>query len=402
MNKTTIKDIDVSNKKVLVRVDFNVPLKDGVITDDNRIKEALPTINYLLEKKAKVILFSHLGKINFKDNNKTKSDKEKNNMQFIVERLSTLLNQEVIFSKETVGDNVTSIANKLNAGEVLLLQNTRYESGEEKNDSQLAAAWSELADVFIMDAFGSAHRAHASTYGVPEILNKTGRKTAIGFLVEKEIKALSKCVAGVEKPYIAILGGSKVSDKIKVIEGLLTIADKIIIGGGMAYTFLKALGHEIGNSLVETSQLDFAKMCLQSSANKIILPIDHIIANDFSNPTIIKNTPSIDIEDGFMGLDIGERTRKYYIELLAGAKIIFWNGPMGVFENKAFSAGTIAVCEGITTVDSAFTVIGGGDSAAAAAIFGFKDKFDHVSTGGGASLEMIENNGKLPGIDIIS
>jgi len=282
----------------------------------------------------------------------------------------------------------------------MLLQNTRYEKGESKNDPELAKRMAKNIDVFVMDAFGSAHRAHASTYGVAEFLNNNGKETAIGFLMEKEIEALTKCVEAKEHPYVAVLGGAKVSDKIKVIEGLLNKADKIIVGGAMAYTFLKARGVEVGKSLVEDEQLDFAKKCLEVGKGKILLPLDHIVSYDFEGieymPTINDNIP-----DMFFGLDIGPRTRAYFDKELASAKIVFWNGPMGIFENPVFAKGTEEVCKSIAKLDGAFSVIGGGDSAAAAKQLGFKERFSHVSTGGGASLEMIENNGSLPGIDII-
>lgn len=398
--KKTIRDINLEGKNVLVRVDFNVPLKDGVVKDDNRIKEAIPTIKYLLNQGAKVVLCSHLGKVDHKDPEKCEADKKKNDMKYVVSTLEELLGQNVHYVDEVYGDKVSETLHSLNNGEVMLLQNTRYEKGESKNDPELAKNMAKDIDVFVMDAFGSAHRAHASTYGVPELLNKEGKETAIGFLMEKEIDALTKCVEAKEHPYVAVLGGAKVSDKIKVIEGLLKKADKIIIGGAMAYTFLKAKGVEVGKSLVEDDQLEFAKKCLEEGKNKIILPVDHIVSFDFdsdeSMPTINENIP-----DMFFGLDIGPKTRAYFDSELANAKIVFWNGPMGVFENPMYAEGTKKVCESIAKLDDAFSVIGGGDSASAAKQLGFKDRFSHVSTGGGASLEMIENDGRLPGIDII-
>ncbi len=398
--KKTIRDINLEGKNVLVRVDFNVPLKDGVVKDDNRVREAIPTIKYLIEQGAKVVLCSHLGKVDHKDPEKCEADKKKNDMKFVVPTLEELLGQKVYYVDEVYGDKVSETLHNLNNGEVMLLQNTRYEKGESKNDPELARNMAKDIDVFVMDAFGSAHRAHASTYGVPELLNEEGKETAIGFLMEKEIEALTKCVEAKEHPYVAVLGGAKVSDKIKVIEGLLKKADKIIIGGAMAYTFLKAKGVEVGKSLVEDDQLEFAKKCLEEGKEKIILPVDHIVSFDFegeeSMPTINENIP-----DMFFGLDIGPKTRAYFDSELANAKIVFWNGPMGVFENPMFAEGTKKVCESIAKLDGAFSVIGGGDSASAAKQLGFKDRFSHVSTGGGASLEMIENDGKLPGIDII-
>ena len=398
--KKTVKDIEVKGKKVLVRVDFNVPLKDGVVKDDNRVKEAIPTIKYLVENGAKVVLCSHLGKVDHKDPVKCEENKKKNDMKFVVSTLEKLLGQDVKYVDELCGDKVDDTLKSLKNGEVMLLQNTRYEKGESKNDAELAKKMAKNIDVFVMDAFGSAHRAHASTYGVPELLNKSGKETAIGFLMEKEIVSLTKCVEAKAHPYVAVLGGAKVSDKINVIEGLLNKADKIIIGGAMAYTFLKAKGVEVGKSLVEDEQIDFAKKCLTKGKNKIILPVDHIVSFDMDSdecmPTINENIPLT-----FYGFDIGPKTRAYYDSELANAKIVFWNGPMGVFEKEMYAEGTKKVCESIANLKKACSVIGGGDSASAAKQLGFKDKFSHVSTGGGASLEMIENDGVLPGIEII-
>lgn len=394
-----ITDLNVAGKKVLVRCDFNVPLKDGVIRDDNRIVAALPTIRELLSKGAKVILMSHLGKIDHKDPVKCEEGKKKNNLAPVAKRLAELLNQEVAFCPVTHGEELKAAVEALKDGEVLLVQNTRYEKGESKNDPVLAQEWASLCDAFVMDAFGSAHRAHASTYGVPEILNQTGRQVAVGFLVEKEVTNLSKVVDCTDRPYLAILGGFKVSDKIKVIESLLKKTDKIIIGGAMAYTFLKALGHNIGTSPFEEDQLEYAKKCYESG--KILLPVDYVVSNEFDNPTEIVTTTSREIPEGFMGMDIGPKTRELYVEEISKAKTIFWNGPMGVFEKEEFTAGTIAVCKACAELKDAFTVCGGGDSAAAVKQFGYKDSFSHVSTGGGASLEMIENEGHLPGIDVI-
>jgi phosphoglycerate kinase len=398
--KKTIKDIKLQGKKVLVRVDFNVPLKDGVVKDDNRVKEAIPTIKYLISQGAKVVLCSHLGKVDHKDPVKCEENKAKNDMKFVVPTLENLLNQHVYYVDEVCGEKVDSTLDNLKDGEVMLLQNTRYEKGESKNDETLAKNMAKNIDVFVMDAFGSAHRAHSSTYGVAEILNDSGKETAIGFLMEKEIDALTKCVEANEHPYVAVLGGAKVSDKINVIEGLLTKADKIIIGGAMAYTFLKAKGVEVGKSLVENDQLEFAKNCLDKANGKIILPIDHIVSfdidSDESMPTINENIPEL-----FLGFDIGPKTRAYFDSELKNSKIVFWNGPMGVFEKELYAEGTRKICESIAKLDNCFSVIGGGDSASAAKQLGFKEKFSHVSTGGGASLEMIENDGKLPGIEII-
>lgn len=398
--KKTIKDINFAGKGVLVRVDFNVPLKEGKVKDDNRIKEALPTINYLLDNGAKVCLCSHLGKIDFKDPAKTPLDMAKNDMKFVVSKVEELLGKPVVYVDEVYGEKVEKAWKELKQGEVMLIQNTRYIKGETKNDMDLAKELAKNKDVFVMDAFGSAHRSHSSTYGVAEVLKAEGKETALGFLMEKEVESLSKCVEANEHPYVAVLGGAKVSDKIKVIESLLEKVDKIIIGGAMAYTFLASKGINIGNSRVETDQLDFARNCLEKANGKIVLPIDHVCANDFENPTEIKNC-EVGIDDGFMGLDIGPKTIELYKEVLSDAKVVFWNGPMGVFEDSRFANGTKSICAYIASLDNAFSVIGGGDSAAASKEFGYKEKFSHVSTGGGASLEMIENNGKLPGIEII-
>ncbi len=395
-----VNDLQVNGKVVLVRCDFNVPLKDGVIRDDNRIVQALPTIKELLSKGARVVLMSHLGKVKHKEAPEVvEAQKVKNNLAPVAKRLSELLAMDVKFCSVTRGDELKSMVSSLKNGEVLLVQNTRYEKGEEKNDPELSKEWASLCDAFVMDAFGSAHRAHASTYGVPEVLKAEGKQVAIGYLVEKEVKSLSKVVNCEDRPYIAILGGFKVSDKIKVINSLLKKCDKILIGGAMAYTFIKALGGNIGNSPCEEDQLDYAREMYASG--KILLPEDTKCANDFDNPTETKIVDSKDIPVGFQGLDIGPKTMKKYEAEIAKAKTIFWNGPMGVFEKEAYQSGTIAVCKACAELKDAFTVIGGGDSAAACKQFGYADKFSHVSTGGGASLEMIENDGHLPGIDII-
>lgn len=397
-----VKDMkDLKGKRVIVRVDFNVPQKGGVISDDNRIVAALPTIKELLAKEARVILMSHLGKVKHKEAPEVvEEQKKKNNMAPVAVRLSELLGREVKFSPATRGEELANAVNSLKDGEVLLMQNTRYEKGEEKNDPELAKEWASLGDAFVMDAFGSAHRAHASTYGIPEILKAEGKQVAIGFLVEKEVVSLRKVVEvkPENRPYIAILGGFKVSDKIKVIESLSKKCDKIIIGGAMAYTFLVALGKSVGNSPFEADQLDYAKKMYETG--KILLPVDSVVANSFDEPTDIKVVEG-DIPEGYQGMDIGPKTRELYQREIAKAKTVFWNGPMGVFEKDEFTAGTVAVCKACAELKDAFTVIGGGDSASAAKKLGFKEKFSHVSTGGGASLEMIENDGHLPGIDII-
>ena len=399
---------DLQGKKVLVRVDFNVPLKGSEVRDDNRVVQALPTIKKLLKDGARVVLMSHLGKIKWGkvDDEEIAKEKTKNNMEYVLPVLEKHLpGVKVYFSPETRGEKLSEHVNALKDGEVLLVQNTRYEKGESKNDSDLAKDWASNFDVFVMDAFGSAHRAHASTYGVPEILKEEGKQVALGYLMEKEVQNLGACVKGDVHPYVAILGGFKVSDKIKVIDSLLKKCDKILIGGAMAYTFYKALGVGIGNSPCEDDQLDYARKCY--SSGKVLLPVDGVCADDIDNPTKIvtvetdieKHSPGI--PEGLEGLDVGPRTIDLYSDIIRKAKLVFWNGPVGVFEKEEFQKGTIAICKAITLNTEAFSVIGGGDSAAAAKEFGYADKFSHVSTGGGASLEMIENDGHLPGIDII-
>lgn len=402
----TIQDLkDLKGKRVIVRVDFNVPLKNGEIRDDNRIQAALPTIKYLMDQGAKLILMSHLGKIKYKETPEVIEEmKKKNNMAPISVRLSELLGKPVYFSPVTRGDELIAMVNNLKDGDVLLMQNTRYEKGEEKDDPELSRYWAKLGDAFVMDAFGSAHRAHASTYGIPSILKSESKPVAVGYLVEKEVKALTRCVdvQDEDRPYIAILGGLKVSDKIKVIDSLLTKCDKILIGGAMAFTFLKALGHATGTSPVEDDQLEYARNCYNQANGRIILPVDSVVANGFDNWTEKKIVNTGDIPEGFEGLDIGPKTQELFKKEISKAKMVFWNGPMGVFEQNDFQAGTIAICEAIKAIPQAFTVCGGGDSAAAIKQFGYAKYFSHVSTGGGASLEMIENDGHLPGIDVIA
>ena len=395
---------NISGKKILVRVDFNVPLKGSEVRDDNRIVAALPTIKKLLSEGAALVLMSHLGKIKWGkvDDAEIAKEKEKNNMEYVYPVLAKHLEGVTVkFCKATSGNELKEAIAALKGGEVLLVQNTRYEKGESKNNPELSAEWASYVDGFVMDAFGSAHRAHASTYGVPEILKKEGKPCALGYLMEKEVKNLGACVKGDVHPYIAILGGFKVSDKIKVIDSLLKKCDKILIGGAMAYTFLKALGNSIGNCPCEDDQLEYAKKCYESG--KILLPVDNVIADGFDNyhEENIKTIPDNNFPAGFQGLDIGPKTVELYRNEIAKAKLIFWNGPMGVFEDEHFQKGTVEVCKAITENKDAFSVIGGGDSAAAAKQFGYASKFSHVSTGGGASLEMIENDGHLPGIDVI-
>ena len=395
MAKRTVKDLDVKGKKVIVRVDFNVPITDGVITDDNRILGALPTINYLVDHGAKVILMSHLGKVNHKDADQLQKDMASKSLLPVSERLQELVEAKVHFVPSTRGKDLEDAINNLADGEILVMENTRFEVGETKNDTKLAEYWASLGDLFVNDAFGTAHRAHASNVGIASIL-----PSALGFLVEKEVEMLNKAVYGAEKPVVAIIGGAKVSDKILVIENLLKSADKILIGGGMAYTFFKAQGLEIGNSLLEEDRVEVAKEILEKAKGKIILPIDNVIANDFANPTDIKTVDVNNIPVGYMGLDIGPKTLDLFRKELDGAKTVIWNGPMGVFENPEFAKGTIGICEIIADLPDAMSVIGGGDSASAAINNGFADDFSHISTGGGASLEFMEGK-ELPGIAIV-
>ena len=390
MAKRTVKDLDVAGKKVIVRCDFNVPRKDGKITNDNRIVQALPTIKYLIENKARIILMSHLGKV------KTEEDKAKNDLRCVAERLAELVDTKVSFCTVTRGEELEKMVADLKDGEIVLMQNTRYEKGESKNDPELAQYWASLGEVFVEDAFGSVHRAHASTAGIPSIIKENG----LGFLVEKEVTMLGKAVDTPERPFIAIIGGAKVSDKIAVVDNLLKKADKVIVGGGMAYTFMKAQGHNVGSSLLEEDKIELAKEYLEKAGDKLVLPVDNVIADKFAadaNTQVCGN----DIPDGWMGLDIGPKTVELFKETLAGAKTVVWNGPMGVFEMEPFAKGTLAVCTAISELPGATTVIGGGDSAAAAIQLGFKEKFSHISTGGGASLEYMEGK-ELPGIAVIS
>ncbi len=396
MTKKTVTDLDVSGKRVIVRVDFNVPLKDGVITDDNRIKGALPTIEYLVKNNAKVILMSHLGKVNHKDAEKTEADKAKNNMAPIAVRLQSYLPEsKVTFVAETRGEELEKAISELEDGNIVLMQNTRYEAGESKNDADLAAYWASLGDLFVTDAFGSVHRAHASTVGIANHL-----PSALGFLVEKEVKFLTEAIYNPQRPFVAILGGAKVSDKINVIENLLDVADKVIVGGGMAYTFYKAMGREIGTSLVEMDRIDVAKAVMEKAGDKLILPVDTVVASEFSPNAEPVTVASDSIPADMMGLDIGPKSIELFKKALDGAKTVVWNGPMGVFEFETFAKGTLEVCKTITELPGALTVIGGGDSAAAAIQLGFKDKITHISTGGGASLEFMEGK-ELPGIAAI-
>lgn len=393
MAKKTLKDINVQDKTVLVRVDFNVPMKDGEITNDNRIVAALDTIKYLIDQDARVVLFSHLGKI------KTEGDKAKNSLEPVAKRLSELLGKDVAFSKETRGKELEEAVKTLNAGDVLLVENTRFEDLDGKkesgNDPELGKYWALLGDVFVNDAFGTAHRAHASNVGIASNLD-----SAVGFLIEKELKFLGDAVDNPKRPFVAILGGAKVSDKIKAIENLLTKADRVLIGGGMAYTFFKAKGYEVGLSLLEEDRVELAKEIMEKAGDKLMLPLDITIGDDFSNDANTKMVKADEIPSDWQGLDSGEETSKAYGDVIKEAKTIVWNGPMGVFEIPAFSKGTKAIAEAIAQNDDAISIVGGGDSAAAVVEMGYEDKFSHISTGGGASLAYLEGS-PLPGIEAI-
>ncbi|MGL4687419.1 MAG: phosphoglycerate kinase [Fusobacteriaceae bacterium] len=395
--KKIITDLEVKGKKVLMRVDFNVPMKDGKITDENRVIQALPSIKYVLENGGKAIIFSHLGKV------KTEEDLAKRDISPVATRLSEVLGKPVKFINATRGLELEAAINEMKEGEIVMFQNTRYEDlvgkKESKNDGELGKYWASLGDLFVNDAFGTAHRAHASNVGIAENIGEG--KTAAGFLMEKEIKFIGGVVSNPERPLIAILGGAKVSDKIGVIENLLDKADKVLVGGAMMFTFLKAQGKNIGNSLVEEDKIDLAKELLLKGKGKLILPIDTVAVKEFSND-VEYSTVSVDaIPDGVMGLDVGSGTVELFAKEIAGAKTVIWNGPMGVFEMSNFAKGTIGVCESIANLKGATTIIGGGDSAAAAIQLGYAEKFTHISTGGGASLEYLEGKA-LPGVESIS
>ncbi|AEO04556.1 TPA_asm: phosphoglycerate kinase [Listeria monocytogenes] len=394
MAKKVVTDLDLKDKKVLVRVDFNVPMKDGKITNDNRIVAALPTIEYILEQNGKAILFSHLGKV------KTEEDKEGKSLRPVAARLSELLGKEVKFVPTTRGPELEAAIAELKDGEVLLFENTRFEDidgkKESKNDPELGKYWASLGDVFVNDAFGTAHRAHASNVGIASNL-----ESAAGFLMEKEIKFIGGVVDNPARPLVAILGGAKVSDKIGVIENLLTKADKVLVGGGMTFTFMAAQGQEIGKSLLEADKVELAKGLLEKAGDKLVLPVDAVVSKEFSNDAPFHTVSADSIPADEMGLDIGQATIDLFTKELQGAKTVVWNGPMGVFELSNFAKGTIGVCEAIANLTDATTIIGGGDSAAAAMDLGFADKFTHISTGGGASLEYLEGK-ELPGVASIS
>ena len=389
-NKKSIEDIEVAGKRVLCRCDFNVPTKDGKITSDKRIVAALPTIKYLIDKGAKVILCSHMGKV------KVEWD-PKLSLKVVAARLSELLGQEVIMAADVAGEDAKAKAAALQNGQVMLLENTRYMKGETKNDPELSKALADMADIFVNDAFGTAHRAHASTAGVADYLPAVS-----GYLVQKEVSIMGKALANPERPFVAILGGAKVADKLNVINNLLEKVDTLIIGGGMAYTFAAAQGYNVGKSLLDESKIDYCKDMMAKAAAKgvkLLLPVDCVVGNfpsPIDGPVDVK-TVSIDaIPSDLEGLDIGEKTRVIFAEAVRNAKTVVWNGPMGVFENPTLAAGTVAMAQALADSE-AVTIVGGGDSAAACEQLGFADKITHISTGGGASLEFLEGL-ELPGI----
>ena len=434
MNKKSILDIDVKGKKCLVRCDFNVPMKDGVITDENRINGALPTIKYLMEHGAKVILCSHMGKphniltpgfgLTKKEKKaveklpeaeraqatadylkKAEKDATKFSLAPVAKRLSEILSVEVKFASDVVGESAQALASSLKDGEVMLLENTRFEKGEEKRDEELCKKLANLCDgeVFVNDAFGTAHRSHATTAAIAEY--GFVKESVCGFLIEKELRIMGGALEAPERPFVAVLGGAKVADKLNVIANLLEKCDSLIIGGGMAYTFLKAMGKEVGTSLVDDEKIDYCKDMLkkaESLGKKIYLPVDTTVAQSFPDP--IDAPIDVEVVDAIpadkMGLDIGTKTAELYADVVKSAKTVIWNGPMGVFENPVLAKGTIAVAKSLAEANGATTIIGGGDSAAAVAQLGFADKMSHISTGGGASLELFEGK-KLPGIECL-
>ena len=391
LNKKNIRDMDIKGKKVLVRADFNVPIdENGRITDDRRIREAIPTISYLRENKARIILMSHLGRPKGKFN-------EKYSLKPVSERLSEMLNTKVRLADDVIGDKVRKMAESLKEGEVMLLENVRFYEEEEKNDKEFSRKLSALGDVFVNDAFGTAHRAHASTAGVAEYL-----PSAIGFLIKKELDIMGKALSSPERPFIAILGGAKVSDKIGVIKNLLDKVDTLLIGGGMAFTFFRAMGYEVGKSILEADKVELAGEILKAAEAKgikMLLPVDTVIASEFSNDSAFRTVPANMIPSDQMGMDIGEDSRKIFAEIIKNAGTVVWNGPMGVFEMENFAKGTFAVAKAMSECGGV-TIVGGGDSAAAVEQLGFAADMTHISTGGGASLEFLEGK-VLPGIESI-
>lgn len=390
LNKKSLEDLQVKGKKVLVRCDFNVPLQEGVITDENRIVAALPTIKKLVEEGAKVILCSHMGK-------PKGEPKPELSLAPVAARLAERLGKTVVFAQDdtVVGENAKEAVAQMKDGDIVLLENTRYRSEETKNDDSFSQELASLADIFVIDAFGSSHRAHCSTVGVTKFVSES----AVGYLMEKEIAFLGNAVNNPERPFVAILGGSKVSDKINVINNLLEKVDTLIIGGGMAYTFAVAQGGTVGTSLLEADKVEYAKEMIEKAAAKgvkLLLPVDTVVTEDFAKDAPFKIVPTMEIPDGWMGLDIGEKTREIFADAIKGAKTVIWNGPMGVFEFPNFAKGTEAIAQAMAVID-ATTIIGGGDSAAAVNQLGYGDKMSHISTGGGASLEFLEGK-ELPGV----
>ncbi|MEH7223560.1 phosphoglycerate kinase [Bacillus sp. JJ1566] len=392
MNKKSVRDIDVKGKRVFCRVDFNVPMQNGQVTDETRIRAALPTIEYLRKEGAKVILASHLGRPKGKAVDELRLDP-------VAKRLGEHLGIEVRKTNEAYGPEVEQAISEMNEGEVLLLENVRFYPGEEKNDPELAKQFAALADVYVNDAFGAAHRAHASTAGIAEHL-----PAVAGFLMEKEIEVLGKALSNPERPFTAIIGGAKVKDKIGVIENLLEKVDNLIIGGGLAYTFVKAQGHEVGKSLLEEDKIDLANEFMNKAKEKGVnfyMPVDVRVADDFSNDANIKIVPINEIPSDWEALDIGPKTADIYKDVIQKSKLVIWNGPMGVFELDAFANGTKAVAQALADSPDTYSIIGGGDSAAAAEKFGLADKMSHISTGGGASLEFMEGK-ELPGVELLN
>lgn len=388
MNKKSVRDVDFKGKRVFCRVDFNVPMQDGQITDETRIRAALPTIQYLQEQGAKVILASHLGRPKGKV-------VEEMRLTPVAKRLSELLGIEVKKADEAYGDAVKAMISEMKEGDVLLLENVRFYPGEEKNDPELAQAFSELADIYVNDAFGAAHRAHASTEGIAHHL-----PAVAGLLMEKELEVIGKALSNPERPFTAIIGGAKVKDKIDVIDNLLDKVDNLIIGGGLAYTFIKAQGHEIGKSLLEEDKIDLANSFIEKAKAKGVnfyMPIDSVVADEFSPDANTKVVSIDEIPAEWQALDIGPKTAELYREVIQKSKLVIWNGPMGVFEMDKFANGTKAVAEALAEANDTYSIIGGGDSAAAVEKFQLADKMDHISTGGGASLEFMEGK-QLPGI----
>ena len=390
--KKTIRDYELEGKKVIIRVDFNVPIKDDVIQDDNRIRESLETINYALEHNAKIILLSHLGRV------KTEEDKINNTLEPVALRLSELLDKEIIFVTETRGELLEQEINNMKNGDIILVENTRFEDldgkKESSNDEELGSYWASLGDIFINDAFGTSHRSHASNVGIASHL-----PNGIGFLIEKELNTMLPAITNPNRPFTVILGGSKVSDKIKVIENLVNIADYILIGGGMAFTFLKSLDINIGSSILDEESIEFCKNILNKHKDKIILPIDIVTSTSVEKPINTRKIFIKDIKENEIGLDIGKQTIELFKEYIEKSNTIIWNGPVGKFEINEFSNGTKELCEIVKNVKT--SIIGGGDTASAVINLGYKDSFTHISTGGGASLELLEGK-KLPGIEIIN